>query len=92
MQQACGNRRRVHLHFRQNFGNLKRMNDIRLSGGAHLSFMMLYAELPRFADQRDILIGAVGLDSTKQSLETFGNGVRIVWGCAGGLASIGYTH
>ena len=37
VQQAGGNGGRVHLHLRQHLGNFKRMNDIRLAGGAHLA-------------------------------------------------------
>ena len=78
VQQPRGNGGGVHLHLRQNLGNLKRMNNVRLARGAHLALMMLDAELPCLADQRDIFIGAVGLNPAKQSLKALVDSVRSI--------------
>jgi len=59
VQQAGGDGRRVHLHLRQHLGHLERVDDIRLAGGANLPFMMLDAELPGLADERDVFAGAI---------------------------------
>ena len=69
VQKARGDGCRVELHFGQNFGNFKRMNDIGLARGAHLALVVLDAELPGFADEADVIARAIGLDSTKKCFE-----------------------
>ncbi len=70
VQQAGGDGRRVHLHLRQHLGHLQRVDDVGLAGGAHLPFVMLDAELPGLADERDIFAGTIGLDLLEQRLKT----------------------
>ena len=69
VQEAGGDGGRVHLHFGQNFGDFKRMNDVRLAGGAHLALVMLDAELPGFANKFNVFSGAVGLNLAEQGFE-----------------------
>ena len=69
VEQAGGDGGRVHLHFGQNFGDFKGMNDVGLAGGAHLALVMLDAEIPGFADQADVFGGAVGLNLAEEGLE-----------------------
>ena len=81
MQQAGGNGRRVHLHLRQHLGHFKRVNDVRLAGGAHLPLVVLDAEIPRLANQGNIFAGPVGLHLAEQSFKALidldlpGNGI-----------------
>ncbi len=77
VQQARGDGGRVHLHLRQHFGHFKRMNNVRLARGAHLPVMMLDAELPRLADQRNVFGGPVGVDLLEQCLQTPAHGLLI---------------
>ena len=69
VQQAGRDRGRVHLHLRQHFRHFQRMNDVRLAGGALLARVMLHAEFPRFANQRDVFAGTIGLHLAQQRLE-----------------------
>ena len=69
VQQAGGDGCRVHLHFGQNFGDLKGMDDVGLAGGAHLALMMLDAELPGFADKVNVFTGAIGLNLAEKCFE-----------------------
>ena len=72
VQQGRGNGRRVQLHFGQHFGHFERMNDVGLAGGAHLPLVVLDAELPRFADQGNVFIGAIGLNVAQKRLKPSG--------------------
>ena len=69
VEEARGDGGRVHLHLRQDFGHFKRMNDVRLAGGAHLALVMLDAELPGLADKCNVFTGAIGLDLAEKSFE-----------------------
>ena len=91
VQQAGGDGRRVELHLRQHFGHFQRMDDVRLARGAHLAGMMLHAELPCFAYERNVLAGAVGLHLPQQLLDAiidhllsnlglYGNGIMKIRG------------
>ncbi len=98
VQQAGSDGRCVHLHLGENLGHFKRMNDVRLAGGAHLALMMLHAEIPRFADQTDIFTGSVGLNVAEEGLETQVDGMPLGGeqarrieprSCRGGACEIG---
>ena len=69
VQQAGGDGRRIHLHLRENFGNFERMDNVRLAGGAHLALMMLDTEFPGFADEANVLAGAIGLHLAEQGFK-----------------------
>ena len=68
MQETGGDGRRVHLHFGQNFSHFKRMDDVRLARGAHLALVVLHAEFPRLADERNVFGGAIGLNVAEKRL------------------------
>ena len=77
VQQAGGDRGRVHLHLRQHLGHLERMNNVGFARGPHLPLMMADAELPRLADQGNVIAGAVGVDLLEQSLDALVDGVLV---------------
>ena len=77
VQKARGDGRRVHLHLRQHFGHFERMNNVRLTRGAHLPAMMLEAELPGFADQREVIAGPVGVNQVEKGFDPPVNGMLI---------------
>ena len=69
MEEASGDSRRVHLHFGQNFSNLKGMDDVRLAGSAHLALVMFYAKLPGFANKSNVFSGSVYLNEAEKCFE-----------------------
>ena len=77
MEQACGDGGRVHLHFGEDFGYFEGMNNVRLARGAHLALVVLDAEVPGFADEADVVIGAIGLDMAKEGFKARVDGMGI---------------
>ena len=72
MQQACCDGSRVHLHFREHLRDFERMNDVRLARGALLPVVLLHGEVPRGADQVEIVMRTVAVHSREHVLEAFG--------------------
>ena len=101
VEEAGGDGGGVHLHFGEDFSDLKGMDDVGLAGGAHLALMVLDAELPCFANEANVVTGAIGLDLAEESFEAgvdgvgidrrggFSRGWRSSWGLQAGLAGIG---
>ena len=54
------------------------MDDVGLAGGAHLALVVLNAEVPRLADEANVVTGAVGLDLTEERFKTCFDGVGVV--------------
>ena len=71
MQQPRCNRRRIHPQLGQHLPDLKRMNDIRLPTRPLLPLMLLQAELPRLADNLEIVPRPVGPHRLQQMLKLF---------------------
>ena len=69
MQQPRGNRGGIHLHLGQHLRDFQRMNDVRLARGALLAVMLLHGEVPRAADQVEIVIGPVGMHCCQHVVE-----------------------
>src|SRR5258708_37294209 len=78
-------------HLGQNFGYLERMDDVGFAGSAHLAGVVLHAEIPCLANQRDVLVGAVRAHLNEQRFKA---AVNFGWadgswgfrarGCGGG--------
>ena len=60
VQQAGGDRDRIHLHLGQNLRHFQRMDQVRLAGGPGLAGMMVQGEVVGFPNQFQIVVGAVG--------------------------------
>ncbi len=77
MQQAGGNRRRIHLQLRQHQRDLQRMPRIGIARGALLAFMLLQAEGPRMTDDLQVVARPVPMDFRDQAGEL---GIHLVDG------------
>jgi hypothetical protein len=69
MQQGSRDGRCIELHFRENLGYFKRVDDVGLAGCPHLPFMVLDTELPRLADERHVFSGPVGLNVLQEGFK-----------------------
>ena len=69
VEEAGGDGGGVELHLREDDGDLERMQDVGLAGGAELSVVVLKAELPGLADDVDVVGGAVGADGVHEAAE-----------------------
>ena len=56
------------------------MDDVGLAGGAHLAVVVLDTEIPGFADEADVIAGAIGLDVAQKSFETLADCALSVFG------------
>ena len=70
VQQPGSDADRVHLHFRQDAGDFKGMNQVGLAGGTGLSGVILLGILVRLADDFQVVVGPVGLQLLHQVTET----------------------
>ncbi len=70
VEEAGGDGSGVKLHFGQDFSDFEGMDDVGLARSTLLSGMMLDAEFPGLADERDIFAGPVGLHVAKQRLDS----------------------
>ena len=59
MHQSCGNGLGVHPQLGKNFGDLDRVDEIRLSGTAELTFMCLLGQVERLPDEIEIILRVV---------------------------------
>ena len=82
MQQAGGDGDGIHLHFGQHQRDFERMDEVGLAGGAGLSGVMLLGKFVGFADELQIVVGAVGsriLLISSRNLVTVSTLVAICW-------------
>ena len=77
VEQTGGDGSGVKLHLGEDFGDLERMDDVGLAGGAHLSVVVVDAELPGLFDGREIFAGPVGADGLEEILEAGADGAVI---------------
>ena len=69
VEQARGDAHDVQALVRQDVGNLKRMNEIRLAGMAHLALVREGREHVRLPQQLQVGLGTVGADLAEEILE-----------------------
>jgi hypothetical protein len=53
------------------------MDDVWLTGGPHLAFMVMDTELPCLADQMDVFTGPIGVNFFEEGFDAFVDGLLI---------------
>ncbi len=69
VQQAGSDGGSVEFHLGQHFRHFERVDDVRLTGRAHLAFVMLDAEFPCFADKPNVFSGSIDLNEAEEGCE-----------------------
>ena len=69
MQEAGGDRCRVHLQIGEDLGDFERMDNIGLAGGAALALMLFLTECPGDADEIEVVVRPVRTDGGDDMLE-----------------------
>src|SRR5262249_8722714 len=59
MEKACGDCRGVQFHLGQDGGHFEGMNEVRLAGGALLSFMMLGRKIVSPLNEAEVIVRAI---------------------------------
>ena len=70
MQEAGGDRHDVEFHVRERVGDLERMNQVRLTGMAHLALVLERGEDVRPPQELEVGLGTVAPDFLQEGLES----------------------
>ena len=70
MEEAGGDGRRIHFHFRQHAGYFQRVHQVGIARGAGLSSVIFLGEFVSFLDNAQIIIGPVDPQRLHQVTET----------------------
>ena len=70
VQQARGDRGGVHLQVGENLGDFEGMDDVRLAGGAQLTFVLFLTEGPCSANEIEVVVRPICADSGENTFET----------------------
>jgi hypothetical protein len=76
VEEAGGDGGGVELHLGEDEGDLQRMEDVGLAGGAELAVMVLEAELPGLADDVGVVGGTIGVDGVQEPAKLLPEQVR----------------